>query len=62
MKCEFIFPSCLLNDVWVYVHVYISLIPRPKEEEKGPGFSCLRMRLIAVEFHILHIFLYIRDA
>ena len=32
-----------------------SLVPRPQGEEKGPGFSCLRMRLIAVEFHRLRI-------
>ena len=35
-----------------------SLISRPEEEEeKGPGFSHLRMRLIAVEFHGLRILL-----
>ena len=35
-----------------------SLVPRPEEEgEKGPGFSRLRMRLIAVEFHRLRILL-----
>ena len=29
-----------------------SLVPRPeKGRRKGPGFHCLRMRLIAVEFH-----------
>ena len=28
-----------------------SLVPRPKKEEKGPGFSHLCMHLIAVEFH-----------
>ena len=39
--------------------VQYSLVPRPKEEEgeKGPGFSRLRMRLIAVEFHRLRILL-----
>ena len=36
-----------------------SLVPRPEEEEeeKGPGFSRSRMRLIAVEFHRLRIWL-----
>ena len=34
-----------------------SLVPRPKEEEKGPGFSCSRVRLITVEFHNLCILL-----
>ena len=35
-----------------------SLITRSKEEEeKGPGFSHLRMCLIAVEFCCLHILL-----
>ena len=34
-----------------------SLVPRPEEEEKGPGFSRWRMRLIAVEFHRLRILL-----
>ena len=35
-----------------------SLVPRPKEEEKkGPGFSFLHMRLIAMEFHGLRILL-----
>ena len=29
-----------------------SLVPRPeKGRRKGPGFHCLRMRLITVEFH-----------
>ena len=28
----------------------VSLVPRPKEEEKkGPGFSCLRMCLIILD-------------
>ena len=35
-----------------------SLVPRPKEEEeKEPGFSRLRMCLIAVEFHHLRLLL-----
>ena len=34
-----------------------SLVPRPKEEEKGPGFSCMRMRLFALKFHSLRILL-----
>ena len=45
------------------------LIPRPEEEKKGPGFSCLRMRLIAVHIHRLpppphtiNILPYARDA
>jgi len=30
----------------------VSLVPRlEKGRRKGPGFHCLRMRLIAVEFH-----------
>ena len=29
------------------------LIPRPEEEMKGSGFSCLRMCLIAVHIHRL---------
>ena len=29
-----------------------SLIPRPEEEEKGPAFSCLRMRIIAVAVNL----------
>ena len=37
--------------------VHISLVPRPEEEEKGPGFSRSRMRLIAVEFHRFRILL-----
>lgn len=30
-----------------------SLVPTPREreEEKGPGYHCSRMRLIAVNFH-----------
>ena len=32
-----------------------SLVPSPEEEEKGPGFSRSRMRLITVEFHRLRI-------
>ena len=43
-----------------------SLVPRPEEQEKGSGFSCLCMRLIAVEFHRLcitiDILLYTHDA
>ena len=34
-----------------------SLIPRPEEEEKGPAVSCLRMRIIVVEFHCFRILL-----
>ena len=34
-----------------------SLVPRPEEEEKGPGFSRSHMHLIAVEFHHLRILL-----
>ena len=35
--------------------VQTSLVPRPeKGRRKGPGFHCLRMRLIAVEFHQHH--------
>ena len=37
-----------------------SVVPRPEEEEeeeKGPGFSCLHMHLIVVEFHHLRILL-----
>ena len=42
-------------------HLFVpitSLVPTPEEEEegKGPGFSCSRMRLIAVEFHHLRIY------
>ena len=29
-----------------------SPIPRPKEEEKGPAFSCSRMRIIAVAVNL----------
>ena len=36
---------------------HLSLVPRPQEEEKGPGFSHLHMRLIAVEFHRFRILL-----
>ena len=39
-----------------------SLVPRPKEEEKGPGFSRSHMRLIAVEFHLIDILPYAREA
>ena len=41
-----------------------SLIPRPEEEEKGPGFSRSCMHLIAVEFHhiTIDILLYAHDA
>ena len=42
---------------YITVMVDSSLVPRPEEEEKGPGFSRLRMRLIAVEFHHLRILL-----
>ena len=40
-----------------------SLAPRPgeEEEEKGPGFSCSRMRLLPVEFHHFRILLYTCD-
>jgi len=32
--------------------IWVSLVPRPeKGRRKGPGFHCLRMRLIVVEFH-----------
>ena len=37
-----------------------SVVLRPEEEEeeeKGPGFSCLHMHLIVVEFHHLRILL-----
>ena len=40
-----------------YSHIHASLVPRPEEEEKGPGFSHSRMLLIAVEFHRLRILL-----
>ena len=42
-----------LTDVLRVVSVLrFSLVPRPEEgRRKGPGFNCLRMRLIAVEFH-----------
>jgi len=36
----------------MFCYIYLSLVPRPeKGRRKGPGFHCLRMRLIAVEFH-----------
>ena len=42
------------------------LVPRPEEEEEGPGFTRSCMRLIAVEFHRLcitiDILLYAHDA
>ena len=35
-----------------YILICTSLVPRPEEkEEKGPGFSRLRMGLIAMKFH-----------
>ena len=33
-------------DLQVIQSYYSSLVPRPEEEEKGPGFSCLCMCLI----------------
>ena len=43
----------------MYTNIFgTSVVLRPEEEEeKGPGFSCLRMHLIAVEFHHLRILL-----
>ena len=52
----------------IYILICTSLAPRPKEEEeeKGPGFSRLHMRLIAMESHtkctLLIYFLYTCDA
>ena len=46
---EQLIPCCQTQ----YILICTSLIPRPEEEEeeKGFDFSCLSMRLIAVEFH-----------
>ena len=46
-----------MNDVTVHFGRHLpSLVPRPKEEEeKGPGFSRLRMRLIVTPILILNI-------
>ena len=49
----------LTDYITLLFYCEISLVPRPMEaeEEKGPSFSPLRLRVIAVEFHRFRILL-----
>ena len=54
--CWIISP-CFFSTCSKFSKLSTSLVPRPEEEEKRPGFSSLCMQAIAVEFLCLHILL-----